>query len=1123
MKYASFKPRPLTAAIVSVLAAAAITSGSVLAGPVVSDGVKSPQGPTDPHTVLNNGPVSFIIRFVEAPLAQYDGGTSGIAAIPRDSGSGRLDVNSVPAKQYLSYLASARNSHIADIQQRLGPNVPFVVSQTFQYAVNAVVATLTPAQASEVAKVSGVAQVVVNGHHAPSTDIGPTFIGATRLWSQTVTGSGDVIFADGFDGNNGLGLHGPGIGDGIVIGDIDTGYNSLSPSFAATDASGYHITNPLGSGNYKGQCSVANISKAGCNDKVIGVYDLVDASAPFSVEDTQGHGSHTASTAAGDIRTANYHGYAPTISGVAPHANLVIYYVCSPDPAVQCQDTSTVAAVEHSIQDGVVNALNYSISGGTDPWNGIVEQAFLSANNAGIFVAAAGGNTSASVPNAVAGTVNHWEPWVITVAASTHTGGAIASNFSMTGPGTPPSNTQNIPLSETQNDTPITTTIPGTTPVKLSPSFHNSDTSGNDGCSAYPAGTFTGDIALISRGTCTFGTKVGNAVAAGAVAVLISDNRPEAPGNFTLGTPVQPIPAYSILQSDGTNLKTFLAANANTGTGTIPYPPSRQPQQPDVLAGFSLLGPSGVSVMKPDVEAPGVDILAAVANDGTANGPNLVDLYNGTSMATPHTTGSGALLLNLHPDWTPSEVKSALMMTAKEADVTKPDATTPADFFDRGSGRIQVDIASKTGLVLNETGPKYRNANPANGGDPGTLNEPSMQNSTCFTKTTTSCSFTRTFRSTLAGSTQWQATVTGALAGHVTVSPASFATSNAQSMQSVTVTVDSSSLTPDGNFNFGELVLTSTPATSPALHLPISVAVPAPALDVQPQMVNVSLGTNATATGNFNVLNLGGPTLNWNQDTTGDTQEYLVINQPSQGNNGYFSTRFTDQGNTGFYAADDFSITGFSNADLGIIITPGFGVGGAMASYPAATPLHVRVYADVSGMPAGNPEGGTAAVWSYDTTFGGSDVILAGDTFVVFPTTASQLPPGHYWMVVYPDLACAAGANGCTKGWAWFLSTTNSGSVGESIFPSATPPNNTWTPIAEGTGFAMTIGSNAACAALPWLSMSPTSGALAGLASATATATATAASMATNSITGYLCIAGSDGNTIPVQVNATKQ
>ena len=269
------------------------------------------------------------------------------------------------------------------------------------HALNAVVMVLTPQQANTVAKLPGVAAVERDRPIPLATDIGPGFIGAASVWFGASAGQ-DTLFAGGFDDAGGY------RGDGIVIGDIDTGYNSESPSFSATDNRGYTISNPLGSGNYIGQCGVSGISLAGCNDKVIGVYDEIDltsgASSPtYSVEDTQGHGSHTASTAAGNYRSATLAGYTAPISGIAPHANLVVYYACSPDPTVQCSTAATSASVDQAVQDGIVDALNYSISGGGSPWNDSTSLAFLSAVDAGIFVAAAAGNTGTSVPVPVPG------------------------------------------------------------------------------------------------------------------------------------------------------------------------------------------------------------------------------------------------------------------------------------------------------------------------------------------------------------------------------------------------------------------------------------------------------------------------------------------------------------------------------------------------------------------------------------------------------------------------------------------------------------------------------------------------------------------------------------------------
>lgn len=118
-----------------------------------------------------------------------------------------------------------------------------------------------------------------------------------------------------------------------------------------------------------------------------------------------------------------------------------------------------------------------------------------------------------------------------------------------------------------------------------------------------------------------------------------TDNHPESA--FTALVTGATVPVYTITQSQGTALESFLAAHANSAAAVIPDTTIRLPTQPDVLADFSLLGPAGFDSIKPDIQGPGVNIIASVANDGTADGPNLVALYNGTSMATPHTAGSG--------------------------------------------------------------------------------------------------------------------------------------------------------------------------------------------------------------------------------------------------------------------------------------------------------------------------------------------------------------------------------------------------------------------------------------------------------------------------------------------------
>jgi hypothetical protein len=626
----------------------------------------------------------YLVRFEEPALAAYNRSVFAAphdarVAIPRKQSAGgraRMDVHSAQAAAYLDRLQVQQDRHLADITAALG-HAPAAV-QAMRHALNALVLQLSAQEAQRVAHVAGVVAIEPERQLALKTDIAPGFIDAASVWSGTRSNP-DSLAVRSFDS---VGFR----GDGVVIGDIDTGYNSKSPSFAAIDGNGYAIRNPLGHNHFIGQCNVPGISLAGCNDKVIGVYDELgltsgQASPVYSVEDGVSHGSQTASIAAGNPRMATLDGYMASVSGVAPHANLVIYRVCSPFSS--CSFLAIVSAIDHAIADGVVDALNFSISGGTDPWHDSVSLAFLSAADAGIFVAAAAGNTDPTTPNQAPGTIEHFEPWLATVASSWHTGGAL--------------------------------------------------------------------------------------------------------------TTVAPI--------------------VRTATHA------------DALSATSLLGPAPFDAIKPDVQAPGMSILAAMANDGSANGPNLVGMGNGTSMAAPHVTGSAALLMGMHPDWTVQEVKSALMMSAREAGLTKANGVTPSDYFDRGSGRIADFDAANAGLVLDETTQDFSAADPANGGDPGALNLASMQKAACAS----ACSFTRYFHSTQNHTVTWTASVAkGSNAGFstVTVSPSKFTLAAHAYSSAVVVRASSTALPADGSFHFAEIVLTPDDTKLSPLHLPVAVAVP---------------------------------------------------------------------------------------------------------------------------------------------------------------------------------------------------------------------------------------------------------------------------------------------------------
>jgi hypothetical protein len=183
-------------------------------------------------------------------------------------------------------------------------------------------------------------------------------------------------------------------------------------------------------------------------------------------------------------------------------------------------------------------------------------------------------------------------------------------------------------------------------------------------------------------------------------------------------------------------------------------------------------------------------------------------------MAAPHVTGAAALVKALHATWTPAEIQSALMLTGKTS-VTE--GGKPAGAFSRGAGRVDLTKAALSGLVLNETAANYLAADPASGGDPTTLNIPSVANAGCEA----TCTWSRTVTSALAASATWSVSTTKPKAMGLTVSPVKFTLAPGAS-QTLTITVDVSKLGV-GQWFEGEVRLAS--GSTRAAHLPVAVFV----------------------------------------------------------------------------------------------------------------------------------------------------------------------------------------------------------------------------------------------------------------------------------------------------------
>jgi|GEM_PF-378719 len=1023
----------------------------------------------------------YIVVFREAALASYDGGIPGYAKPERLTGKARMNVKGARAQAYVGYLKSRQSEHEANIGSALGRSVD--VSFRMQHAVNAIVLVLSPTEAAAVASMPEVLFVEPVRDVPLDTDVGPAFIGAGPLWDGTNPGS-----------------TGPVRGEGTVIGVIDSGINFGSPSFAATDPiDAYAHVNPLGAGTFLGTCVAGGDDAGRCNAKLIGGYDFV-CGAPGNTcgvagireepgfGDTNGHGSHTASTVAGNNRDVVVGGATRRISGVAPRANVIAYDVCYTNTTTGqglCPTVSSAAAVDQAIADGVVDAINFSIGGGSSPWTEAVSLAFLSATNAGIYVATSAGNSGPG-PN----TMGHLEPWTASTAAAQHGRSSFVFYLNGTGPGVVPANVAAVPVNPGTGGVTFAASIPGTTPFVVSPGVNTT----SDACAAFPAGTFTGAIALVRRGTCSFAIKANNAAAAGAVAMVLANN---AAGGIIPSVPGTTIPVFGATQADGDNLRNWGQANPTTATAGIPFPATVTPNTPDQLAAFSSRGPAGTfDLLKPDVTAPGVAVLAAVAGTTITGFENAVDLYNGTSMASPHNAGSSLLLRQLKPTWSVPEIKSALEMTAKRT-VLKEDGTSPATPFDMGGGRIRVDRAANAGLLLHETTANFTAANPATGGSTTALNIPSLAKWNCYP----GCQFVRTFRSPLATSKDWSASVTGVTG---TVSPSNFTVPAGGTVQ-LTITVDGTSYPVNGSFDFGWLELAPQGGTpDEGLNLPIAVAVQPQAIALNPPSQNVSLFAGLLGSASFDVQNAGGYQLTWNVDQTGQG-----ISSPTRADylgsgSGFRSVSFTDPGNLAQFAADDMVLA--MPTTITAIAAQGFTVSGA-ALAAVATNLTWSIYPDAGGVPAGNPQSApAAAVWTYTALPAAAGVSTVNNYIRLDLAAAGQnvmLPAGRYWVVVNSRSTFA-------NRWAWYSTTmTSSGGSGIATITVASDATGSWAADATA-GLALQVEGTVACGA-SWIgSTTAASGSLYGGVSEGLVTALSAAALAPGTYGGAVCVASSD-------------
>lgn len=671
--------------MLGLLAAGAVASVALTSVPLATAADGPPSTAADGAAVESLGSGRYVVLLREASATRYDGGTGALAPT-RPAGAQPFKARSADVRAY--------EAHLRQQQRLLAASVGADIDQQYTLAANGFTARLTGKQATELASDRRVLMVTEDVAFDLDTWNTPDFLGLSGTdgaWNQ----KGGPAAA----------------GDGVVVGVLDTGIWPESASFAGDQLTseptgtwglsrnGDTITmRKADGGTFRGQCEAGDSWDASdCNSKLVGARYYPDtflAVVPpehrsphefISTRDGGGHGSHTASTAAGNngVEATVEDRQFGAVSGMAPAAKIAAYKVCFADDDPDtggCYTSSTLDAVDDAVADGV-DVINFSISGARDTVVDAVEYAFAGAASAGVFVTASAGNNGPG-----ASTVAHNSPWVTTVAASTH---AVFENTIVLG------NQTRI------NGASIASELPADSHRLVASAAVKRD--GADAAKAalcyentLDPTKVTGTVVVCDRGVIDRVAKSAEVARAGGVGMVLAN---VSPGS--LDSDFHSVPTVHIDSTDTTVVKQYLETAGDSASirfergDTTGGPATLTPQ----VGGFSSRGPalaSGSDVIKPDIIGPGVSVLAAVAPP--SNHGRDFDLYSGTSMSTPHVAGLAAFMMGANPSWTPMTVKSAMMTTAY--DVKAADGGKNADPFAQGAGHVDPTRFFDPGLVV---------------------------------------------------------------------------------------------------------------------------------------------------------------------------------------------------------------------------------------------------------------------------------------------------------------------------------------------------------------------------------------------------------------------------------------
>ena len=587
---------------------------------------------------------------------------------------------------------------------------------SYRYGFNGFAAQMTATQAHRLENMPEVLHVWEDEIRPLATNFSPSFLG--------------LFEAD-------VGLRGPeGLdGDGIVIAFIDSGIYPEHPALSDTQEadrpslcrSTWAEVSFLGlwlcrrydkredeiifdpPEDWNGICETGeSFEETDCNNKLIGArYFIAGAenSGPIdsgeirSARDVDGHGTHTATTAAGNrVQSSIFGTLIGSIEGIAPRARVAVYKACwlrPGDTRASCNTSDLANAIDVAVADGV-DIINYSVGTSMLQITAPDDIALMNATKAGVLAVVAAGNEG---PNL--GTIGSpaGGPWAITVGASSRDGEISVEAMQVN---EPPSIAGKYAVKEANFTPPLSDSDPIEAPLILVDDGNDAGGTGTTADACEPLindAEISGNIAFIERGGCNFDVKIQNAGDAGAVAAVVYSIAGD-PIVMNGNSAIVDIPALMIGQADGNLIVAEIEAGNDVTAVLEKSLLLTEPETGNVMATFSARGPGPVrDIVKPDVTAPGVNILAGFTPETANSMPDETFAYlSGTSMSTPHVAGVAALLMQARPEWGPSSIKSALMTSARQ-DLVQSDGESVANPFDYGAGHIVPNDALNPGLV----------------------------------------------------------------------------------------------------------------------------------------------------------------------------------------------------------------------------------------------------------------------------------------------------------------------------------------------------------------------------------------------------------------------------------------